>query len=54
MGYTYDMNVYLGRDGPIATYMMTAIHAAVRSLTRRIKKVGHRLFTNNFFSSRLI
>jgi hypothetical protein len=30
---------------------MTATHAIVRSQTRRLERVGHRLFIDNFFSS---
>jgi len=31
--------------------MMTATHATVRSLTRRVKGVGHKLYMDNFFFS---
>jgi len=44
-GYTYDMRVYLGRDSHSATDDMTAIHATVRHLTSRVK----RLRTRNIF-----
>jgi hypothetical protein len=32
-------------------YDMTATHATVRSLVRRVEGVGHKLFMDNFFSS---
>jgi len=50
-GYTYDMSVYLGKDSRSATDDMTATHATVRHLTCRVEGLGHRLFTDNFFSS---
>jgi hypothetical protein len=51
-GYTYDMRVYLGKDSRFATDDMTATHATVRHLTRRVEGLGHKLFMDNFFSSR--
>jgi hypothetical protein len=50
-GYTYDMRVYLGKDANTATKEMTATHATVRNLTRRVEGVGPKLFMDNFFSS---
>jgi hypothetical protein len=50
-GYTYDMRVYLGKDAHTATKEMTATHATVRNLTRRVEGVGHKLFMDNLFSS---
>jgi hypothetical protein len=50
-GYTYDMNIYLGKDRQNTTQAMTATHATVKSLTRRVEGVGHKLYMNNFFSS---
>jgi hypothetical protein len=50
-GYTYDMKVYLGKDSDNATEDMTATHATVQSLVRRVEEVGHKLFMDNLFSS---
>jgi hypothetical protein len=50
--YTYGMRLYLGKDSRSATDDMTAIHATVRHLTRRVEGLGHKLFMDNFFSSR--
>ena len=36
-GYTYDMNVYLGRASHFATDDMTATHTTVRHLTSRVQ-----------------
>jgi hypothetical protein len=43
--------IFLGKDRTHATGTMTAIHANVTGLTTRIQNVGHKLYTNNFFSS---
>jgi hypothetical protein len=45
------MNVYFGRDRQNLTEVMTATHATVRSLTRRVEVVDHKLCMDNFFSS---
>ena len=45
------MRVYLGKDSQSATDDMTATHATVRHLTRRVEGLGHKLFMDNFFSS---
>jgi hypothetical protein len=50
-GYTYDMKVYLGKDRTRADQDVTATHATVRGLCRRIEGVGHKLYMDNFFSS---
>ena len=50
-GYTCVMRVYLGKDSQSATDGMTATHATVRQLTRRVEGLGHKLFMDNFFSS---
>ncbi|PNF30070.1 hypothetical protein B7P43_G04241 [Cryptotermes secundus] len=50
-GYTYDMKVYLGKDRTHADQDVTATHATVRDLCRRIEGVGHKLYMDNFFSS---
>jgi hypothetical protein len=46
-GYTYNTRVYLGKDSRSATDM-TATHAPVRYLTRRVEGLGHQLFVDNF------
>jgi len=50
-GYTYDMNVYLGKDRQRAAQNLTATHATVTTLTRGVKGFGHNLYMDNFFSS---
>jgi len=50
-GYTYDMDVYLGKDRQRVTQHPTATHATVTNLTRRVEGVGHKLYMDNFFSS---
>ncbi|PNF17065.1 hypothetical protein B7P43_G17426 [Cryptotermes secundus] len=50
-GYTYDMKVYLGKDGARADQDVTTTHATVRDLCRRIEDVGHNLYKENFISS---
>jgi len=48
--YTYDMDVYLGKDRQRATQHLTATHVTVTNLTRRVG-VGLKLYMDNFFSS---
>ena len=43
------MRVYLGKDSQSATDDMTATHATVRHLTRRVESLGHKLFMDNLF-----
>jgi hypothetical protein len=50
-GHTYDMKVYLGKNQQRATKNVTAIHATVTDLTRRVEGRGHKLYMDNFFSS---
>ena len=50
-GYTYDMNVYLGKDGQRAAQHLTATRNTVANLTRGVEGFGHKLYMNNFFSS---
>ncbi|PNF19047.1 hypothetical protein B7P43_G11709 [Cryptotermes secundus] len=45
------MKVYLGKDRTRASQDVTATHATVRDLCRRIEGVGHKLYMDNFFSS---
>jgi len=51
-GYTYDMNVYLGQDRQRAAQHLTATHATVTNLTRGVEGFVHKLYMDNFFSSR--
>jgi hypothetical protein len=41
--------VYLGRDRTCTEQDVTATHAKVIDLCRRIEGFGHKLFKNNFF-----
>ena len=41
----------MGKDSQSATDDMTATHATVRHLTRRVEGLGYKLFLDNFFSS---
>ena len=50
-GYTYDMNVYLGKDRQRAAQHLPATHATMTNLTRGVKGFGHKLCMDNFFSS---
>jgi len=50
-GYTYDMKDYLGKDRQCTAQHVTATHATVTELTRKIEGRGHKLYTENFFSS---
>ena len=50
-GYTYDMKVYLGKDRQHTAQHVTATHATVTELTRKIEGCGHKLYMDNFFSS---
>ena len=50
-GYTYDMNVYLGKDRQRAEQHLTATHSTVTSLTKGVEGCGHKLYMDSFFSS---
>jgi len=50
-GYTYGMKVYLGRDRQRMAQYVTATHATVTELTRKIEGRGHNLYMDHFFSS---
>ena len=50
-GYTYDMDVYLGKDRQRTAQHLTATDARVTNLTWRVEGVGHKLYMDNFFSS---
>ena len=41
----------MGKDSQSATDDMTAKHATVRRLTRRVEGLGHKLLMDNFLSS---
>jgi len=43
-GYTYDMNVYLGKDRQRAAQHLTATHTTVTNLTRSAEGFGHKLY----------
>jgi hypothetical protein len=45
------VRVYLGKDRTCTTDTMTATHATVAGLTRRVENVGHKLYMDSFFSS---
>ena len=47
----YDMKVYLGKDRQCTAQRVTATHARVTELTRKIEGHGHKLYVDNFFSS---
>jgi hypothetical protein len=49
-GYTYDMNVYLGRDRQMPEHL-TATHSTVTGLTNGVEGFGHKLYMDSFFSS---
>jgi hypothetical protein len=50
-GYKYDMKVYLRKDRQRTAQHLTATHATVTELTRKIEGFGHKLYMDNFFSS---
>jgi len=50
-GYTYDMNVYLGKDRQRAAQHLTATRNTVANLTRGVEGFGHKLYMDNLFSS---
>ena len=50
-GYTYDMNVYLGKDRQRAEQHLTATHSTVTSLTKGVEGFRHKLYMDSFFSS---
>ena len=50
-GYTYIMKVYLGKDRRHTAQHVTATHATVTELTKKIERRGHKLYMDNFFSS---
>jgi hypothetical protein len=42
--------VYLGKDTQSTAQHLTATHATVAELTRKIEGYGHKLYMDNFFS----
>jgi len=45
------MKLYSGKDRECTVQHVTAIHATVTELTRKIEGRGHKLYMDNFFSS---
>ena len=50
-GYTYEMTAYLDRDRQRTAQHLTATHATVSKVTRKIQGRGHKLYMNNYFFS---
>ena len=50
-GYTYDMTVYLGKDRQRTAQHLTATHATVLELTKKIHGRGHKPYMDNYVSS---
>ena len=50
-GYIYDLKVYLGKNRQHVASHVTATHAIVTELTRKIEGCGHKLYISNYFSS---
>jgi hypothetical protein len=50
LGYTDDMNVYLGEQCKNAAGDVTATHSTVE-LVGRVENKGHKLYVNSYFSS---
>jgi hypothetical protein len=50
-GYTGNMDVYFGKDQQCVTQDVTATHATVIDLTRRVEGQSHKLYMGNFLSS---
>ena len=53
IGYMYDMKVYLGKDRQHMAQNVTATHATVTELTRKLGH-GQKLYKDNFFSSPIL
>jgi hypothetical protein len=51
LGYTYDMQVYLGKDKNEEKPLCSAAFNVVTEMAETIKGKGHKLFMDNFFSS---
>jgi hypothetical protein len=47
----YDVKVYLRKDRKRTAQHVTATHATVTKLARKIEGCGHKLYMDNFFSS---
>ena len=50
LGYTYDMNVYLGKQWQHATAQITATPGTVLQVVRRVEGLGHKIFMDNYFT----
>jgi len=46
-----NMTVYLGRDRQRTAQHLTATHAAISELTKKIQGHDHKLYMDNYFSS---
>jgi hypothetical protein len=53
-GYTYDMNVYLGKQRKSDAGDVTATHGTVLQLVRRMENKGHKIYMESYFSFFLI
>ena len=51
IGYTYDMDVYLGKDRQWMAQQLRATHPKVTNMKRRFEGFGHKLCMDNFFPS---
>jgi len=51
LGYTYDISVYLGKHRQHATAEITATHGTVLQVIRRVERLGHKVFMDNYFTS---
>jgi hypothetical protein len=51
VGYTYDISVYLGKQWQHATAQITATHGTVLQVIRRVERLGHKIFMDNYFTS---
>ena len=49
--YICDLKVYLGKNRQRVAPHLTATHAIVTKLTRKMKGCGHKLYIDNYFSS---
>jgi len=50
LGYTYEMNVYLGKQRQHATAQITATHGTTLQLIRRVDGLGYKIFMDNYFT----
>jgi hypothetical protein len=50
-GYTYDMDIYLGKGRTCVARHMTATQSTVKQLTKNVEGHGHKLYMDDFFTS---